>query len=1118
MFKKGVALLLAIFFTFGVVASASDDIFPPLFEFWKEDSTVTIIVEVEGEPSGAKKFSAGRYSSRSLEPFVPHEQAEVISLIREDVSQTAQPEFVYTTLLNGFSMEVKESDIEKIEKIPGVKKVYISRTTMIADPMLHTSEVLASVTQLADIGYAGAGTAIAVIDGFCDVNHSFFDCELGNPKFTESYINSVLESGSLNASKKSGIYKSSKIPFVYNYVNSSTSVYSSSIQHGTHVSGIVAGFHATAPDGETSFSGVAPHSQLLFMNCANSQGGLGDNFLLAAMEDAVLLGVDVINLSLGFTNLDSSISVIIDAAIAKAKEHGILVFAAAGNKSRGYNFTEPATENIDYSTTSVPAAYSSPTAVGSVDNTHVYSTVERLLTYDELKINAFNIGSSAQKLSSLFSENTYIEYEDCGIGNSSDFEGKNLTGKIALVKRGDITLAEKAQNAKDSGAVGIIIVNNEEQLFSASSLALPALGTVLSEGTKLIEAENKSLTYIGTKTDKVPSSSGGSPSYFSSWGVDSALELKPEITAPGGNIYSSIPNDKFKADSGTSMASPHAAGISLLALEYYNTAPFIPSYNNLTGADRVNIIENIMMNSATVLYQENGVCVSPRLQGAGLVNAEAMINSKVIIHGNSGKAKVSLGELSESSFDVSFKITNISENTVVFDKISLELLTDGYETTGGKNYVSESVSLPCDSIEMPEAVTLAAGEEYDFTASVKLNEAFLEENSKVFTNGFFVDGFVFLEADDFRASLPFTGFYGNWFDSPIFDSTIYDEGSSTLLSPSTNQNDRENRYNTGTFIAIGTDSSYYIAGKNPFKGLTSSDADSRYLSYSPALGYDVYLSYKMLRPISKLKCYVYNSNGEVIHTEVAPKDVERHSQDTLKLGLSALSLAEGNYTLKFTANYISSSYENDSVELPIFIDKTAPVLSSLAYNHETDTLSLKAKDNHYLAGFVVKYTDASGNMATTGCTAGAEDVSADGYVTKHIKLEDAADSPDITVSCVDYAQNIKNYSLNYYTNKMGLSVNSLTMTKEKATAKLVLRNNTRDFISKDIIIGFYDSAGKLLTAIKQSASFTSGEEKQLTFSSSDDLTDSVKLSVFVWDIPTLIPFDRAKSFSIKPAS
>ena len=56
MFKKGVALLLAIFFTFGVVASASDDIFPPLFEFWKEDSTVTIIVEVEGEPSGAKNF------------------------------------------------------------------------------------------------------------------------------------------------------------------------------------------------------------------------------------------------------------------------------------------------------------------------------------------------------------------------------------------------------------------------------------------------------------------------------------------------------------------------------------------------------------------------------------------------------------------------------------------------------------------------------------------------------------------------------------------------------------------------------------------------------------------------------------------------------------------------------------------------------------------------------------------------------------------------------------------------------------------------------------------------------------------------------------------------------
>ena len=612
--------------------------------------------------------------------------------------------------------------------------------------------------------------------------------------------------------------------------------------------------------------------------------------------------------------------------------------------------------------------------------------------------------------------------------------------------------------------------------------------------------------------------SGGKPSFFSSWGVDSALELKPEITAPGGNIYSSIPDDKFKTDSGTSMSSPHAAGTALLALEYYNTAPFSDPYNNLTGADRVNTIENIMMNSATVLRQENGVCYSPRLQGAGLVNAEKMIESKVLLHGNSGKAKVSLGELSESSFDVSFKITNISENTVVFDKISLELLTDGYETTDGKNFVSESVSLPYDSIDMPEVLTLNPGEEYDFTASIKLNEAFLEENSEIFTNGFFVDGFVFLEAEDFKASLPFTGFYGNWFNSPIFDATIYDEGSSTLRAASTNPADRENIYNTGTYIAIGTDASYYIAGKNPFKGLTSLEADSRYLSYSPTSGYDVYFSYKMLRPISKLKCSVYNSSGELVHTKSASQTTVRHVQDSLKIGLSSLSLAEGSYTLKLTANYISSSYENDSLELPLFVDKTAPVLSSLAYNHETDTLTLKAKDNHYLAGFIVNYTDASGNMATTGTTAGAEDVLSDGSVIKHIKLKDAADSPNVTVSCVDYAQNLKNYSLNFYTNKMGLSVKSLTITKENTTAKLLLKNNIRSLISKDIILGFYDSEDKLLTAIKEPADFSAGEEKLLTFSSTEDLTTASSFSVFVWDLPSLMPFDRAKSFGIKPAA
>ena len=128
--------------------------------------------------------------------------------------------------------------------------------------------------------------------------------------------------------------------------------------------------------------------------------------------------------------------------------------------------------------------------------------------YDDIKINAFNIAPSGEKFSSLFEENTYIEYEYCGIGNPADFEGKDLTNKIALVKRGEINFDEKAQNAKNAGAVGIIIVNNSEEIISCDALVLPALGTILSEGTKLIEAEDKSLTYIGVKIDSVPSLSG----------------------------------------------------------------------------------------------------------------------------------------------------------------------------------------------------------------------------------------------------------------------------------------------------------------------------------------------------------------------------------------------------------------------------------------------------------------------------------------------------------------------------------------------------------------------------------------------------------------------------------
>ena len=70
--------------------------------------------------------------------------------------------------------------------------------------------------------------------------------------------------------------------------------------------------------------------------------------------------------------------------------------------------------------------------------------------------------------------------------------------------------------------------------------------------------------YVGKFKDAY----SGQMSDFSSWGVTPDLKLKPEITAPGGNIYSTIPGGKYSSLSGTSMASPHMAGAAAI-MELY---------------------------------------------------------------------------------------------------------------------------------------------------------------------------------------------------------------------------------------------------------------------------------------------------------------------------------------------------------------------------------------------------------------------------------------------------------------------------------------------------------------------------------------------------------------------
>ena len=233
-------------------------------------------------------------------------------------------------------------------------------------------------------------------------------------------------------------------------------------------------------------------------------------------------------------------------------------------------------------------------------------------------------------------------------------------------------------------------------------------------------------------------------------------------------------------------ASPHMAGIYALEGEYYSTNPYLDEYNSLTGEDKVNRLENLAMTSAKIIRSDDGVAYSPRVQGAGMVNIENLLKSKVLIKGDGEKAKVSLKEIG-NEFSFNFDVTNITEEDVNFDKISIELLTDGYTNEADEYYVGDTIKLTENEIEeiiMPESFTVKSGETEKFTAKGKLKQEFLDENKKIFANGFFIDGFIGLDMtnDETYAAVPFTGIYGEWYNGnmKIFGKTTYDEGGSYL--------------------------------------------------------------------------------------------------------------------------------------------------------------------------------------------------------------------------------------------------------------------------------------------------------------------------------------------------
>lgn len=821
---------------------------------YKPTDQVRVIVEMKDKPGIAvaqkqkKRFSAlPKSKQHSLTKKALNAQQSVKKGIQsKGIPMKYQENF--TTVVNGFSGKVLYKQVSKIKKMKGVKAVHIAKKIKRPAPKpqdASSNDLVNAPGTWKDFGYKGKGMTVAVIDTGIDVNHrDMVLSDSTDPALNQKKVKNLVKKNDLP-----GKYYTEKVPYGYNYADNNGTIKDNAkgaSQHGMHVSGIIA---ANGDTDNGGIKGVAPEAQLLgmkvFSNDPDGQFTWSDIYV-KAIDDAVKLGADAINMSLGsdasFMSPDDPDQV----AIQNATENGVMVSISAGNAAYyGNEYDLPYASNPDTGVVGSPSLAKNAISVASFENSELTLPA---LTYSvdggEGEKVPFMAASDAPDPSTIGEDEH--EVVDIGLGrmpgDSDDYpdaddykdrgiDSDGLKGKIALIQRGESSFVDKTLNAQKHGAIAAVIYNNVDGYVSMASdpaIEIPQLFIQKNFGDDMVsqleDGKDVQIAFTGDEME-APSPTAGEMSDFTSWGVTPSLDFKPEITAPGGNILSTLNDDSYGMMSGTSMAAPHVAGGSSLVEER------VDKDFDVDGLDRTRMSKNILMNTSSPKEDISatskqlgieGIPYSPRRQGAGLMDLYAAMQTPVVItEEDSGQAKASLKEVGDS-FTFTLKATNYSDNGQYYNlngTVQTDLADDTYdymEAVGIRDKDTNEFPISYQSdygtnVQDHYRLMVPANQSVTVDVTVDLSNAvdgyFGASLDELFPNGNFAEGFVtFTDPNDVKPELnvPYVGFHGDWNEAPILDEFI--------------QNLDDSYYGqAGMLTDDGTDSYPYL-GLDPVSG------------------------------------------------------------------------------------------------------------------------------------------------------------------------------------------------------------------------------------------------------------------------------------------------------------
>ncbi|PEO62023.1 S8 family serine peptidase [Bacillus wiedmannii] len=613
----------------------------------KTSKEISVIVELHHAPLASQSNiqhapDLKNGNVQSYHAQLKKAQEDTTKKIKEKAPKAKIKE-TYSTLFSGFSISIPGDQVAALASLPEVKAVYPNLTYK-----LHETAKSATKEEAPNIGgptigapeawnlkdpsgkpLDGKGMKVAIIDSGVDYTH---------PDLQANYIGG------------------------YDTVDEDNDPMDGNV-HGTHVAGIIAG--------NGKIKGVAPNASILAYRVMNDGGTGTTDDIIQGIERAIQDGADVLNLSLGqdLNVPDQPVTMTLE----RAAKLGVTAVVSNGNDG-------PKPWSVD-----APGNASSVISVGASTVSIPFPTFQIAgsnKSYQGLPLSKadFQVGNDAQLV--------YVGY-----GNSSDYAKQDVKGKFALVLQGTSSTLVKAEQAKQAGAIGVLLISNEKEInimpeyFGREEIALPVMQLSNTNGEELknLITKRKKNIKIGqpNKTELIGNFSSRGPSQ-GSW------LIKPDVVAPGVQITSTVPRGGYESHNGTSMAAPQVAGAVALLRQMH------PDWTTEQ-------LKSALANTAKTLKDVNENTYPVMAQGSGLINIPKAAQTDALVKPNN----VSFGLIKPNSGKV--KLTqNITLQNLSSKKKSFSTRIELLDTkTKIQTSFPSSISMkPNSNIEKPFTITV----------------------------------------------------------------------------------------------------------------------------------------------------------------------------------------------------------------------------------------------------------------------------------------------------------------------------------------------------------------------------------------------------------------------------